>query len=105
MPHIQTLVTEYKVSAKANRSAYMVQVNCYRHGQEVGTLHFEQNRTVGEASISGGSPRAVLRYPLEMFGPVMDILRNEKPILLTLNSSHTSGTIGTMGEEVGEQEL
>ncbi|WP_020567486.1 hypothetical protein [Neolewinella persica] len=104
MPAITTIVTDYKIRAQANGSIYSVIVDCYRHGQQVGFVFFEQNRTVSEASVTGGTPRIVLRYPVDLFGPIVDMLRYEKPIIMSINGSHNSGSIGTQGEPVGDNE-
>lgn len=104
MSAIQTIVTDYKIRAQANGSIYSVIVDCYRHGQQVGFVFFEQNRTVAEASVTSGTPRIVLRYPVELFGPIVDMLRYEKPIVMGINAAHNSGTIGTQTESVGDNE-
>jgi hypothetical protein len=45
-----------------------------------------------------------LYYRSSRFGDVMSMLREEKPLYLYLNTTNSSGYVGTGNEPVGEQE-
>jgi len=45
-----------------------------------------------------------LYYRISRFADVMTILKEEKPLYLSLNTSNSSGYVGTYYEPVGEQE-
>lgn len=46
-----------------------------------------------------------LRYPLSMYGHILDILRNEKPIYFSFSEKTLLGYIRTGKEPVGEGEM
>ena len=46
-----------------------------------------------------------LPYPLSRLRAVMDLLRNEHPLHLLFDTTHSTGYLATEGEPVGEAEL
>ena len=46
----------------------------------------------------------LLHYPMAHYPRVMDLLRNERPLYVTLNAANGIGAISSSAEPVGEQE-
>ena len=75
----------------------------YKSGAYVGSLFFMKEGVNIPANIEvGGKPR--LYFPSSKFEEIMNVLRHEKPLYITLVASNGIGTISTSNEPIGEEE-
>jgi hypothetical protein len=80
-----------------------VRIDLYMNGTPVGTLLFvKQGQAIPANSIQGRVP--LLHYSVNHFPAIMSMLREEKPLYVTLNTANGIGTLSTTDEPVGEAE-
>lgn len=80
-----------------------VQVHCFDGGDLVGMLQFFDGRDNVPANQLTGE-LIVLNYELGRFGDIVGILREESPLMLTVNPGTGAGYLGTFLEPVGMEE-
>ena len=69
----------------------------------VGSIFFMKDRANIPANIEvSGRPR--IHFPAIKFEEIMNVLRHEKPLYISLNPSNGIGTISTSSEPIGEEE-
>lgn len=75
----------------------------YNDGAYVGSVFFmkEGENIPANAEVSG-KPR--LYFPDSKFEEIMNVLRYDKPLYITLVTSNGIGTISTSNEPIGEEE-
>ncbi len=73
---------------------FLVQANFYPDGKNIPKNYYDVN-----------SKLIYLRYPMSMYGHILDILRNEKPIYFSYSDTSKLGFIRTGKEPVGEGEI
>ena len=75
----------------------------YNNGAFVGSIFFmKEGVALPENIEAGGNPR--LHFPADKFEEIMNVLRHEEPLYITLNASNGIGTISTSNEPIGEEE-
>lgn len=75
----------------------------YNDGAFVGSIFFMKDGVNIPANVEvDGHPR--LHFPASKFEEIMNILRHEKPLYISLVPSNGIGTISTSGEPIGEEE-
>ena len=75
----------------------------YNGGAYIGSVFFMKDGVnIPENIEISGRPR--LHFPAVKFEEIMNILRHEKPLYITLVPSNGIGTISTSNEPVGEEE-
>jgi hypothetical protein len=75
----------------------------YNNGQIVGSLFFVKDGvSIPANSDPYGYPR--LHFKEDKFEEIINILRHEEPLYITLNTSNGIGTISTSMEPIGEEE-
>jgi hypothetical protein len=80
-----------------------VRIDLYMNDTEVGTLLFmKEGQAIPANSNPGGLPR--VHFSVRHFPAIMTMLKEEKPLYLSLNSANGIGTILTTDEPVGEEE-
>ena len=95
----------------------VLMISGYGGGGQIGFVYFyEPSGTyIGYAGIikTGAPlpgnvqwPNGVLNiyFPDSQFGPMLDVLRNERPVYVKYNTDLKWGSVGTGKEPVGEQE-
>ena len=95
----------YKIQGSPNTfSKNSADIYLTFNGNSVGRLLFSKDSPLQKNMLD--PPEYIsLRYDLSLFGNVIDILRNEKPLWITLNTSDWNGSIRTKDKEpVGEAE-
>jgi len=81
-----------------------VRIDLFMNGTWVGTLIFvKEGQAIPANSSPGGAPR--LHYSISHFPAIMSMLREEKPLYVTLNTANGIGTLSTTDEPVGEEEV
>lgn len=79
-------------------------IYCYSGATYVGRILFSEPGSGPPANAMEPSGMA-LRYRIEQFGDVMEILREEKPLYLHLNTDNGIGQVATSDQEpTGEEE-
>jgi len=66
---------------------------------------YPDNKSIPENYYDINSKLVYLRYPMSMYGHIIDILRNEKPIYFSYYEISKLGFIRTGKEPVGEGEI
>lgn len=81
-------------------------IDCFFKEEQVGRIAFHRGQTPANSIETNAGGGAVLRlnYRLDQFPHVMDLLREEKPLYLTLSESGLAGGVNTGSEPVGESE-
>jgi hypothetical protein len=80
-----------------------VRVDLFMNTTAVGTLFFmKRGQPIPVNANPGGLPR--LYYSVDHFPALSTILREEKPLFISLNTSNGIGAVSTTDEPVGEQE-
>jgi hypothetical protein len=80
-----------------------VRIDLYRDGTVVGTLLFmKAGQPIPANSSPGGVP--ILHYSITHLPAIMSMLREEKPLYVSLNTANGIGAVATTSEPVGEQE-
>lgn len=75
----------------------------YNNGTYVGSIFFMKDGVDMPANVEiSGHPR--LYYSTGKFEEIMNILRHEEPLYITLVPSNGIGTISTSSEPIGEEE-
>ncbi len=75
----------------------------YSDGAYVGSVFFmKEGEIIPENIMVGQHPR--LYFPSVKFQEIMNILRHEDPLYLTLVATNGIGTISTSNEPIGEEE-
>ena len=75
----------------------------YNDGSYEGSIFFMKDGVDIPANTDiGGKPR--LYFPTSKFEEIMNVLRHEKPLYISLVLSNGIGTISTSNEPVGEEE-
>lgn len=81
-----------------------MEIDCFdQQGKRVGALYFfpdDLPLPANNLNVNG----IYLYFRSHRFNDVMNILKDEKPLYLALNTANGSGNIGTAWEPVGEQE-
>ncbi len=81
-------------------------IKCYNNNDFVLQANFyPDNKSIPENYHDVNSKLVYLRYPMSMYGHILDILRNEKPIYYSYSESSKLGFIRTGKEPVGEGEI
>ena len=87
----------------APQYSWDVCIDLYMDGTPVGTLLFmKAGQVIPGNSSPGGVPR--LHYSITHFPAIMSMLREEKPLYVSLNTANGIGAVSTTSEPVGEQE-
>jgi hypothetical protein len=94
---IDTYIIKYRSSENGN--AVSPEIFLLNDKQYVGKITFKKG-TKTEINRN----RLRVNYPLSSFNSVVDILRNEKPLFLTVFSDLNGGELSTTHEPVGEGE-
>jgi hypothetical protein len=80
-----------------------VRIDLFMNATAAGTLFFmKTGQSIPLNTNSGGIPK--LYYSVSQFPAIMSVLREEKPLFITLNAANGIGTVSTDKEPVGEQE-
>ncbi|MCK5627338.1 hypothetical protein KAI23_05170 [Candidatus Bathyarchaeota archaeon] len=95
---IDTYVIHY--SSSANGAVVAPEIFLSKTGRYVGKITFNKG-----AKTEINRDRLRVNYPLSSFNDIIDILRNEKPLFLTVFSDLNKGELSTTHEPVGEGEL
>lgn len=81
-------------------------VKCYHDDDFVLQVNFyPDKKSLPENYYDVNSKLVYFRYPMSMYGHVIDILRNEKPIYFSYSEKTKLGYLRTGKEPVGEGEL
>lgn len=81
-------------------------IKCYLDDDLVLQASFyPDNKSMPENYHDINSKLIYLRYPMSMYGHVLDLLRNEKPIFFSYSNVSKLGFIRTGKEPVGEGEI
>jgi hypothetical protein len=103
MPAVSKPFNGYRFQYYAGSGSPGAYITCWQDSISVGTLVFAADGTELPANkIQDNS--VILYYPLSRFSQVLDILRNEKPLYLWLNTDNGFGHVGSSIEPVGEEE-
>lgn len=94
---IDTYVIKFRNSANGNTIS--PEIFLLKSKQYVRKITFKKG-----AKTEINRNRLRVNYPLSSFNSVVDILRNEKPLFLTVFSDLNSGELSTTHEPVGEGE-
>ena len=87
----------------AAQYSWDVRVDLTMNGTTVATLLFmKAGQMIPANSSSGGIPQ--LHYSISHFPAVMSMLKDEKPLFVSLNTNNGIGFVSTSSEPVGEQE-
>jgi hypothetical protein len=82
---------------------YEALIYLYKAGKYVGRIVFFKEDAVIPANVS--NPEPSVHYPLSRFNDIVSILREEKPLYLSLNPDNKIGTLATSDlEPAGEEE-
>lgn len=85
------------------RYSWQSRIYFYFGSSYVGSLFFmKEGVTMPDNVEIGGNAR--IHLPASKFEEIMNILRHEKPLYLTLNTANGIGTISTSAEPIGEEE-
>jgi hypothetical protein len=92
--------------------AYVIKYRSSENGNDVSPeiLLLKGRQYVGKITFKKGAKTEINRnrlrvnYPITSFNAVVDILRNEKPLFLTVFSDLNGGELSTTHEPVGEGE-
>ena len=75
----------------------------YHDGAYVGSIFFmKEGVSMPENIEVSGNPR--LHFPASRFEELMDVLRHEEPLYISVVPSNGIGTISTSNEPIGEEE-
>ena len=75
----------------------------YNNGAYVGSIYFmKDDVSIPANDVVGDHPR--LYFPAGKFEEIMNVLRHEKPLYISLVPSNGIGTISTSSEPIGEEE-
>lgn len=75
----------------------------YKSGAYVGSIFFMKEGVDIPANRDlGGRPR--LYFPATEYEEIMNVLRHEEPLYVSLNPANGIGTISTSSEPIGEEE-
>ncbi|MEM9565967.1 MAG: hypothetical protein AAGA93_25315 [Actinomycetota bacterium] len=85
----------------SNETARIV---CFDGSRWRGTLFFYRNPAPALASVHLGTDALYLRFDDWMYPHIIDTLRNESPLFLTLDDNTGRGWVATSDEPVGEEE-
>ena len=87
----------------APQYSWQSRIYLYNDGSYVGSIFFMKEGVDLPANIDvGGHPR--LHFPASKFEEIMNVLRHEEPLYITLVTSNGIGTISTSNEPIGEEE-
>ena len=109
MPRTQRDFTRYVVyyisgSSPSIGLAQDAEIDCFTDKWErVGAIYFYPDNVTlppNQNTVNG----IYLHYKMSRFADVMTMLKEEKPLCLSLDTTNNSGYVGTSGEPVGEQE-
>jgi hypothetical protein len=95
---IDAYVIKYRSSENGNTIS--PEILLLKGSQYVGKLTFKKG-----AKTEINRNRLRVNYPQNSFSSIVDILRNEKPLFLTVFSDLREGELSTTHEPVGEGEL
>jgi hypothetical protein len=85
------------------RYSWQSRLYLYKGGAYVGSVFFmKEGVDIPENAEVGGHPR--LHFPASKYMEIMDMLRHESPLYITLVPTNGIGTISTSSEPVGEEE-
>lgn len=85
------------------RYSWQSRLYLYKDGVYVGSMFFmKEGENIPDNIEIGGHPR--LHFPSAKFGEIMNVLRHEDPLYLTLVTTNGIGTISTSNEPIGEEE-
>src|SRR5262245_11920735 len=74
--------------------SYEASIECFKEGKRVGRMLFFADGVVIPANRSYASGPSI-HFRLERFGDVIETLRHEKPLYLSLNTESRSGMLAT----------
>lgn len=75
----------------------------YKKGSYVGSIYFMKDGVDIPANVEiSGKPK--LHFHTSKFEEIMNVLRHEEPLYITLVPSNGIGTISTSNEPIGEEE-
>ncbi len=94
---IDTYIIKYKSSE--NGATITPEIFLLKGKQYIGKITFKKG-----AKTEINRNRLRVNYPLASFNSVVDILRNEKPLFLTVFSDLQGGELSTTHEPIGEGE-
>ena len=93
-------------SSHAQDAYYDALIYCYQGTTQVGRIEFYKNEVspdILSSRVSNGQP--VVRFRIERFHDVHQLLLHEKPLSLSVNETNGIGSIGTDAlEPTGEEE-
>ena len=111
MDIINNEFTKYRIYYQsAPQYNWQARVTLYNDNETpVGELHFKKEGVPIPANSFHFYPRSdisspTLYFPASKFEELMNILRYEKPLFITLAPSNGIGTISTYDEPIGEEE-
>lgn len=85
------------------RYSWQSRLYFYKDGTYVGCVFFmKEDESIPTNIEVSGHPR--LHFPASKFEEIMNMLRHESPLYLTLVTSNGIGTISTSNEPIGEEE-
>jgi hypothetical protein len=100
-------ITKYAYSITMSSNDYAAKIQLFKEGNllnnfvEVGNVKFiYEGSTVPAAEIASDLESATMYLPEKKMMQIIDLLRNEKPILLTINPPFAF--LGTSIEKVGD---
>lgn len=95
----------YKISYLSGHNNFAVEVNCNDDKTLVGRLRFVDEGQFQFANSLGPDGILYVYYPLKRFPDVLEILREEKPLLMYVDTDSGTGSLSTGPyEPVGEDE-
>jgi hypothetical protein len=110
MPSGSFTIDTYYVELDSNPAYVPASIMLCRESGTLGAVleFYSPEHTMPENTVTSGFPSrgyAHVFYPISSFAAVLDVLRNEKPLIFLWDDApHPNGSIRTRGEPVGEGE-
>ena len=102
---IRNEFNKYKVQyyTDVNATALIAIISCKMNSTYIGTMRFYKNGSTLPVNQESGNA-VVLHYYEKSIPDILNILQNEKPLYLNLNTITNIGWLQTLDEVVGEEE-
>lgn len=112
MPTVFSTFDKYMIRHYARKSGAGVTetlalINCYKASDIVGTINFHPEGQVPESKVetnTSGKQTIRVYYPITRISEILDTLRLEKPVYISVDTSNKLGWVSTDAESAGEQE-
>jgi hypothetical protein len=97
------LFDSYRVAHFSKHPTFEARIDCLSAASTIGVLLFVKEDVTLPANTNATPP--VAHFPASQLNEVITTLRYEKPLQFTMTAANLVGTVGTLNEPIGEEEV